>query len=377
MKWSFTIARIFGIDLKVHITFFLIVLWGAVQFSAFGTGGAMFGAGVVLLLFTCVTLHEFGHALVAQALGIPVRQIILLPIGGLAQLVRNPSRGLHELLIAAAGPLVNVIILIPLILLLDLRELVQSIEGGRFLPAPSVQSALWMLTYSNVMLVAFNLIPAFPLDGGRMLRAVLWMFTSFAAATRVASAVGQLLAIAMAIFALTSGNLVLLLIAAFVFFGAGAETAEGRTRTVLATRRVGDAYNRHAMTLSPYDPISRVVHHILNSYQPDFAVLGGRELLGVVTREDVLRYLESGGPDTWVQVIMRPDVVRVQAHSTLDEVRQALSEAEQRIAAVYDGPVYLGLVSLDDIHEAFVILDYLGREQSSPGIAGPYAPPGR
>jgi Zn-dependent protease len=363
MNWSFRIARIAGIDIKIHITFFLILLLGALQWGGgFGPAGALFGVLLMVLLFVCVTLHELGHSLVAQRFGIPVREIVLLPLGGLAMLGRNPSKPLHELLIAAAGPLVNVLIAGGLFLVTGAASLTGVLNGQGLVDgqraAPSLELLLGWLLAANISLVLFNLIPAFPLDGGRMLRAVLAMRMSYQRATRIATLVGQGLAIVLGVYGFVSGNILLALVALFVFFGAGQENAEGQARTVLTTRRVGDTYNRHALTLAIGDRVSKVADYILTSYQPDFAVMQGSQPIGIVTREDVLRALATNPQDGYVTGIMRREIVRVDAHASLEQVREMMGAQNARVVAVYDGATYLGLVSLDDIAEAFTLIAF-------------------
>lgn len=368
MNWSFRFARVAGIDIKIHITFFLILLLGALQWGGrFGAAGAVFGVLLMILLFVCVTLHELGHSLVAQRFGVPTREIVLLPLGGVALLSRSPSKPLHELLIAAAGPLVNVAIAAALLAFTGASRALGVLDGQGLVPGEAQRLSfdllmLWLLA-ANVSLVLFNLIPAFPLDGGRMLRALLAMFMGNQRATRVASVLGQLIAIGLGVFGFVSGNILLGLVAIFIFFGAGQERAEGQASTVLETRRVGDAYNKHALTLAIGDRVSKVAEYILTSYQPDFAVLHGGALAGVVTRDDVLRALATDPQDGYVTGIMRREVVRVDASASLDQAREALSGAGARVAAVYDADSFLGLVSLEDIAEAFAVIAFQQRQQ--------------
>lgn len=372
MGWSFPVARVAGIDIKIHITFFLIVILGAIGGgTVHGAAGAVFGAVLVLLLFLCVTLHELGHGIAARAFGIPVREIILLPLGGLALLGRNPSKAWHELVIAAAGPLVNVLIAGILLAVtgtalafgvFDMDAL--QMEAGAF-PAPSLQGLLVWLLQANIMLVLFNLIPAFPLDGGRIFRAALAMLIGQRRATRIATLLGQGIAILLGIFGIVSGNFLLALVAVFIFLGAGQENAEGQARTMLVTMRVGDAYNRHALTLQIGDRVSKVVDYILTSYQPDFAVLQGGRPIGIVTRDDVLRALASDPRDLYVTGVMQREIVQVPSSATLDEVRQLMNERSTRVVAVYEGDAYLGLVSIEDIAEAYAVLAFLQRQQEA------------
>jgi len=367
VKTSFRVARIAGIDINVHVTFFLILLFGAIQWGIpWGPRGALFGALLMVVLFACVVLHELGHSLVAKAFGIPVRDITLLPIGGVARMDRNPSKPVHELLIAAAGPLVNVVIALALLAATDAGERLATLSGGDPTKqmTPGLETALLWLLLANVFLAGFNLIPAFPMDGGRMLRALLALFLGFSSATRIASAVGQALALGLGLVGLVSGNLLLVLVAMFVFFGAGQERAEEQARVVLGTTRVGDAYNRNAITLAPGTQVTQVVDHILTSYQPDFAVMQGTKLLGVVSRDDILKSLATELSDAYVTGIMHRDVLTVDAGLTLEEVREMMATSGQRLAAVSRGEVFLGLVSREDLAEALIVIGFARAQEA-------------
>ncbi len=369
MGWSFRIARIAGIDIRVHLTFALILALGAYGgWLSDGFTGALFGVLLMILLFTCVTLHELGHSIAAQRFGIPVREIVLLPLGGVAFLARNPTNPWHELIIAIAGPLVNVVIAIVLALatgtayalgVVDLAAL--QLQGGAF-PRPSLEGLILWLLQANVSLVLFNLIPAFPLDGGRVLRAVLALLIGMPRATRVAALIGQVFAVGFGVIGVLTGNLVLALVAIFIFLGAGQENAEGQVRTMLTTHRVGDAYNRYALTLDVGDRVSKVVDYLLTSYQPDFAVLQRGRPIGIVTREDVFRALASDTQDGYVAGIMNRTIVRIASQATLEEARQLMLERGTRVVAVYDGEQYLGLVSAEDLAEAHAVISYQQRQ---------------
>ncbi len=366
MSWSITLVHIAGIPIKLHMTFLIIVLLGAWQWAGRSSDplvGAIFGAVLMLALFLCVALHELGHSLMARRFGIQTREILLMPLGGIAQLEKNPDQPRHELLIALAGPLVNVVIAILLILigLTPQVSLFNSLLDGQGLSAalstePSFNNLLLWLLSANVSLVLFNLIPAFPLDGGRVLRALLAMGLGYPMATRIAAGVGQLIAIVIGLYGLFSGNLLLALVAVFIFVGASQETAVAASKVVLTTRRLGDAYNRHVITLQNGDRLSRVVDYLLTSYQPDFAVIFGKKLLGIVTRADAMQALASQPEDLFVSEIMNRDFVKLDADLNLDEVREQLGEKGVRVAAVYKGEEFLGLISAEDLQEAFSVL---------------------
>lgn len=370
MNWSFRVLDVAGIPIRIHGTFFLILFLGAYQWGSM-TGtltGAVFGIALMGLLFVCVTLHELGHSLVAKVFGIPVREILLLPLGGIAQITKNPEKPMHELLIAIAGPLVNVVIAILLLAVLGFSAAPQMLTGHGLLPGgmsntPSLMTLLSWLLMANVSLAIFNLIPAFPLDGGRVFRALMAMFIGYPRATRLASATGQFIAIILGIYAMLNSQFLLALVAVFIFFGAGQETATVEAKTVLNTLRVGDAYNKHALALVVGDRVSRAVDYILTSYQPDFAVLQGSKLIGIVTRDDVLRALATHSDDTLVTEIMDREFLKIEASKSLDETRRTLAERGTRIAAVYDGANYLGLISMEDIVEAFTVQTFVERQK--------------
>jgi Zn-dependent protease/predicted transcriptional regulator len=322
----------------------------------------------MLLLFFCVTLHELGHSIAAQRFGIPVKEIVLMPLGGLALIEKNPKKPLHELIIAAAGPIVNVVIA-GLLLAVAVPALGMSALNGQALLAalqePSLTTMLLWLLAANVGLVLFNLIPAFPLDGGRMLRAALAMGLGMPRATRIASVVGQVVAVGLGIWAVATGQIFLILIAVFIFFGASQEQQQTASQTVLATVKAGDAYNKHALHLQVGDRLSKAVDYMMTSYQHDFAVLQGSNIIGVVAREDVLKTLAMSVGDRYVTEIMQRNFLRVDASKSLDEVRQTLGENGARLAAVFDGAQYLGLVSAEDISEAFMVSTFVQRQRKA------------
>jgi Zn-dependent protease len=231
MRWSYRIARVAGIDVNIHVTFLLLLAWfGAISWRSGGAAGAVQGVGFTLLLFLCVLLHEFGHAFAARAYGIRTPDITLLPIGGVARLERMPDKPIQELVVAVAGPAVNVVIAFLLVFVLAAKVSLASLAGLDGIG--SVDGSLTAnLLAVNLMLVAFNAIPAFPMDGGRVLRALLAMKMNHLLATTIAARVGQVLALGFAVASLTGyGSPMLLFIALFVFAGAQQELAYARFR---------------------------------------------------------------------------------------------------------------------------------------------------
>ncbi|MBV9105827.1 MAG: site-2 protease family protein [Verrucomicrobia bacterium] len=221
MGSSLKIASFFGIEVRIHVTFLLFLAW--IWFSSYeleGSSGAVKGVLFILILFACVLLHEFGHAFAARAFGIRTPDITLYAIGGVARLNRIPDKPWQELIVAIAGPLVNVVIAAVLIFGIHVTAGLQQVEH---LESPRIEM-LAKVASLNVMLVLFNLIPAFPMDGGRVLRALLAMTMPYARATQIAARIGQGLAIVFAIFGFL-GNPILIFIAMFIFVGAQQEAS--------------------------------------------------------------------------------------------------------------------------------------------------------
>jgi Zn-dependent protease len=226
MRSSLKIATVFGIEVRIHVTFFLVLAWIAlVYYQIAGLSGAIQGVLFMLVLFGCVLLHEFGHAFAAREFGIKTPDITLLPIGGVARLSRIPDKPWQELVVAIAGPLVNVVIAVALTFVIHGTTEILQIER---LENPRIE-LLDALRSINVMLVLFNMIPAFPMDGGRVLRSLLAMVMPYTLATQIAAWIGQGLAIVFAIFGLR-GNFFLIFIAFFIFVGAQQEVAMSKLR---------------------------------------------------------------------------------------------------------------------------------------------------
>lgn len=250
MRWSYRIARISGIEVKIHFTFLLLLAWfGWMYWQGGGLAGAVYGVSLILLLFLCVLLHEFGHAFAARAYGIRTPDITLLPIGGVARLERMPDKAWQELVVAVAGPAVNVVIggLLFLVVFVKLR-------ASDLTSLDSIRSDLLVNVMAvNFMLVIFNAVPAFPMDGGRVLRALLAMRFNYVLATTIAARVGQVIAAGFVIVHLFGfGSPMLLFIGVFVFLGAQQELTYAKFRAELAEGRVSDIM-RTEFTTFPHD----------------------------------------------------------------------------------------------------------------------------
>src|SRR3712207_5190084 len=276
MGGSFKIGRVAGIDLKVHWTFFLLLAYFA--FAGYqGSGSvtnALVTALVIVALFVCVVLHEYGHSLVAQRLGIEIQDITVLPIGGVARLKSLPTRPWDEVKISVAGPLVNVV-LAPIFFGVGLLfGAVPRVPADLFTGIGSVGQFFFYLGYLNVVLAVFNLLPAFPLDGGRILRALLATRLGALRATDISSAVGQLFAVAFFIIGLITGDLLLALVAVFIYFGATGEAQMVRQQENTRGLRVSDVMGTkpRTETVTPDHTFGQVLDSVIHGYQEDFPV---------------------------------------------------------------------------------------------------------
>lgn len=331
--WSLRIATVAGIPIRLHFTFLLLLIWFSLAGIAQGGGGGM----VLLLLglFTCVALHELGHSLVAQRYGYKVHDIVLYPIGGIASIETTP-RPRHELYIALAGPAVNVVIAALLYLYLSATGgLPQAPVGSGSTASEFVaRSPLAVLLSANIALVLFNMIPAFPMDGGRVLRAVLALRIGKARATQAAARIGQFVALLMAAYGLgllgnplrgvpfvpQPPNFGLVIIALFVFFGAGQEVQAETTREIAEGAPVGDAMVREFQTLAVGDSLRRAADVLLAGSQQDFPVVHGEEIVGVLSRGQLLRGLAQDGESAYVSGAMTREVVFVRPSDPLQDV---------------------------------------------------------
>ncbi len=312
--WAIRVARVRGIPIRVHFTFLLFVIW--IAFSGVKTSGPVLLISL-LALFFCIVLHELGHSLVAQKFGYRVRDITLYPIGGVAAIEGSP-RPRHELYIALAGPAVNVVIAAILALILGASHRLPEWSWPPWASSQNIvllqSSPLAFLLIANLSVVAFNMLPAFPMDGGRVLRAVLGMVIGKPRATRFASAIGQIMAILMGLYGagVISGthrsNYGLCIIAIFVYFGAGQERRIEETDEALEDIAIGDVMVREFRTLQVGETLQHAADALLATQQQDFPVLvGAAEIAGVLSRRQLLRGLAEHGPSAHVADVMTTD----------------------------------------------------------------------
>ena len=358
MRWSIKIAKVAGIEVRVHLTFLLLLAWIGVSYYRSGGGAAaVSGITLLLLIFLCVLLHEFGHAMAAKAFGIQTPDITLLPIGGVARLQRMPDDPRQELIVAAAGPMVNVVIASLLFLLPEVRQGWNQV-GNLGDPGGSLAAKVAVV---NVVLVVFNLIPAFPMDGGRMLRAVLAMGMSHSQATLIAARIGQALAFAFGFLGLF-GNPMLIFIALFVYLGASQENAMAQMKDVTSGVHVADAMVTELTTLRETDTIDAAIEALLRTSQVEFPVLDSNDqILGILTRESMIHALRSGGRDTPVKEAMRTCDITVHPRDNFEEAFRLMQESNcPALPVVDDGGQLIGLITPENVGELMMVRSVLG-----------------
>jgi Zn-dependent protease/CBS domain-containing protein len=363
MGGSIKVGRAFGIDVKVHWTFLLLLaFFGFTAYQNSGSlGSALVTVGVIVALFVCVLLHEYGHSLVAQRLGIEIADITILPIGGLARLKSLPEKPWDEVKIAIAGPLVNVV-LAPLFFGAALL-----LGGGLTMPPnilEGVQSAAQVFVYLgfiNVALVVFNLIPAFPMDGGRVLRGLLATRLGPVRATDISSAVGQFFAAAFFLIGLLSGNLLLALVAVFIFFGAGGEAQMVRQREQMRGLLVSDVMGsrRRTETVTPYHTFGQVLDMVIHGYQEDFPVVDEEgNLVGMITRNEIMTAAHSPERYASVRDVMKTDFPTISPDADLfTDGARILQESGLRALPVVRAGDLVGMLTMDDIGQAALLRD--------------------
>jgi Zn-dependent protease/predicted transcriptional regulator len=370
MKWSLKIARIAGIDVKIHLTFLILVAY--VGFSYYqprhSIEEALAGIGFILALFAIVVLHELGHALTARRFGIRTRDITLLPIGGVARLERMPDDPKQELLVALAGPAVNVALaalLLPFVVMASVMAHAADfrLAGGDFLA---------QLFVVNVSLALFNLIPAFPMDGGRVLRAILAMRMDYVGATHVAATIGQGLALVFGFLGLI-WNPFLLFIALFVWMGAASEAGMVQIRSALGGIPIRTAMITEYQTLSPDEPLSRAVEHVLAGFQQDFPVVeGSGRVVGILTRADLMSALAQKGMEGRVGDVMKREFSTAEPSEMADIVFGRLNECQCHTLPVTQDGRLVGMVTAENVGEFLMIESALRSRGPGPAHLGPH-----
>ena len=364
MTWSFSIGRLFGSDPRVHVTFFLLLAWiGFAAWSAGGWPAAVQNLTFVLALFVCVLAHEFGHALTARRYGIRTPDITLLPIGGLARLERMPEKPGQEITVALAGPAVNVVIWLVLTVVLGAGLPGDSLDDGIDLAGSGFLDQLALV---NLFLALFNMIPAFPMDGGRVLRAALALRMDHAEATRRAATVGQCIALGMGLLGIMY-NPFLLLIAVFVWFGASMENSAEQVKSLLAHATIRHAMLHEFHSLSPEDTLATAVELTLAGSQKDFPVGYRDRLEKVLHHGDLIRGLQERGEQARIGELPLQPILRAQIDEPLQDLLQRMQGSPAQMICVMDGERVAGLLNLENVLELIRIQEAVARHQGASG----------
>ncbi|OGF10429.1 MAG: hypothetical protein A2W00_01395 [Candidatus Eisenbacteria bacterium RBG_16_71_46] len=358
MRWSLSIGRIAGVRVELHVTFLMFIAWIAIAQGLLGGDvlRALAAVGLLLTVFACVLLHELGHALAARRYGIQTRDIVLLPIGGLARLQRMPEEPRHEIVVALAGPAVNVVIAAALFawLYAARQPLTPIVLGGGFIET---------LFAINVAMVVFNMVPAFPMDGGRVLRAALALRLPYVRATRIASLVGQGFALLFGVVGLFWGNIVLMFVGLFVFLAASEERALVETRSTLSGLPVRAAMLTEFQSLGLRDPLQRAVDHLMASNQAEFPVLDGGYPVGVLTRGELVQGLQRQGAEAPVEGAMRADDLVVEAAEPLEDVVERMRARGRSAVAVTQHGRLVGVLTLENVGDLLLVREALRRHR--------------
>ena len=356
MSWSLNIGKVAGTVVRVHITFLLFLAWiFAASYASNGAASAWDTLLFMVLLFLCVLLHEFVHIFTARAFGVSTPFVTLLPIGGVAQLERIPEEPWEEFLIAIAGPLVNVAITILLV-----------VFGAHLTPGAATAvdnthiAMIDRLAAVNLFLALFNLIPAFPMDGGRVLRALLARRFGYVRATALAASIGQFVAFALGFIGLLY-NPILIFIAIFVYLAASSEAHMVALRAVSRGVPVSHTMVTHFATLSPQAHLDEAVQTLLQTGQGEFPVVDGvGKPVGLLGRADLIRAIKTLGPDAKVADAMTADMPTISHRGTLEQAFKLLQEKQAAAVAVTDAAGKLvGLVTGETIAEMMMLQEAL------------------
>lgn len=354
MKGSLNLGKVAGIKVKVHWTFLLIILWVVfLEVSRENNLEAiLWSVFFVLVLFACIVLHELGHALTARNYNIGTRQITLLPIGGVASLEAMPEDPKEEFFVAIAGPIVNVVIAIVLYLIVPMGGYLNQDPEMLEKTMSSINSAnfLFYLFSANVMLVVFNLIPAFPMDGGRVFRALLSMKFDRVTATQMASRMGQGVAFFFFLIGLLY-NPILILIAIFVYFGAQGENIMVQQLALLKDHKVKDAMMTDITTVHPEDTFSDVVDIILSGTERDFVVVENGKVRGILYQDDLMQAYKTKDTSVKVRDIMDSEFHSVQTSDKLTDIYRKVRTNSKSFFPVLKGEELVGAIDMNNINE--------------------------
>lgn len=358
MSWSITIGRIAGTAVRIHITFLLLLAW--IGLSAWRTGGseaALGGLVFILLLFGCVLAHEFGHILMARRFGIATPEVTLLPIGGVAALERMPEKPREQLAVAVAGPAVNVAIAAVLLLYLGASADSSQVAEGMNRLEDSSFNLVARLASANVFLVLFNLLPAFPMDGGRVLNALLAMRMDKRKAMRISARTGQMMAFLFGFAGLVWGNPMLVFIAIFVYVAAAAEAESSGLEDIASNLFVSDAMETR-FAVAPVDAtLADAVDILLATPQYEFPIVDGfGKSVGLLTRDGLIAALREAGPMAPVTQALQAPAASVRRRDKLDFALKEMNRiGAPAISVVDEAGVVVGLLTMQNIAEMMMV----------------------
>lgn len=359
MKLSLYLGSYKNVKVFIHWTFSLLLLWIIISNVRQGMPALdiLWIIVFVLALFACVVLHEFGHALAAQKYGIQTKDIVLYPIGGIARLEKLPEDPKQELWVAIAGPLVNIGIFIILSGILSFKGFdIENLEVIKIEPG----TILLYLASANLILALFNLLPAFPMDGGRILRALLAIRLPRAKATQIAGGIGQFLAIFFIFFGLFN-NPILVLIGIFIFLGAAAEVTHTQQESFLKGFKVKDALMMKFQIVGFDAPLSKAVEKLLNSQATHFVVVKDDVAVGTLSRNEIIKGLKDGDENTLVEQVADFEPLRIETEDDLDDAWKKMLGQNRKVAIVIENGHFLGILDQENISEFVMVKSALVR----------------
>jgi Zn-dependent protease/CBS domain-containing protein len=357
MKWSLSIGRIFGINFRIHITFFVLLFFIFTSvLNERGLQSAVLATLFICAVFVCVLIHEVGHSLIARLFGKEARSITLLPIGGVAAMVEIPEKPAQEIAMSIVGPLINVVIAGILYLFVGQWT---GIASPNLFP-DSVRAFFAGLIGVNIVLAIFNLIPAFPMDGGRVLRGILATKMDYVRATSAAVLIGQALAVVF-IFYGVFYNWWLAIIGLFLYMGASGEKQHVLLRSFLHQVPVSEAMVTDFRSVHPDEALSSVLERFHHGSQEDFPVISEAGLEGILTRDRILASIHDKGLNVRVGDVMDRTFASIDPDMPLDEVYKTLLASRKTAVAVVDKGEVKGIVCLDGISRYFMVETALRR----------------
>ncbi|WP_194774447.1 site-2 protease family protein [Pararhodonellum marinum] len=353
MKFSLYLGTFRQVKVFIHWTFSLLLLWIIISNLRAGapTEDILWTILFVLALFFCVILHEFGHALAAQRYGIGTKDITLLPIGGLARLEKMPEDPKQELWVALAGPLVNVVIFIFLSIALSITGFnLENLEELKI----NGNTIILFLASANLILALFNMLPAFPMDGGRVLRAFLAIKLPRHKATQIAGSIGQMLAIVFVFYGLFN-NPILVLIGIFIFLGAGAEVSHTQQESFLKGYKVKDAMMMKFQLLSYDAPLSKAVEKLLNSQATHFVVVKDDVAVGTLSRNEIIKGLKDHNENAAVELVADFSPLKIEAEQNLDQAWRSMMSKNRKVAFVVENGHFLCILDQENVSEFIMV----------------------